>query len=109
MRVLRKYVSVYDLIKMFLIEIINREASGYSQIGPVRTGDVIIQSDAQKDVHRLCRFGYLAKERPVVASHSCASLVCGVDQKDQRQLACLLRSRPQYVGHRTVELRTIES
>src|SRR5688500_11982486 len=70
MGMLWKNVSVDDLVKVFLIQVIDRETARDRQVQAVGSGNVIIQRDTEKNVKRFCNFRHLAEERPVVASNS---------------------------------------
>lgn len=53
-------VSVYDLIKMFLIEIIDGKATSYRGIDTVCVGDIVVECNAEKDILFIRNFGDLA-------------------------------------------------
>ena len=48
-----KNVGIYDLVKMGLIEIIDRERPDDSGIRAVRTGDIVIERNADKNIKTL--------------------------------------------------------
>ena len=80
-------VCVYDLVEMFLVEIVDREAARNAEVRSVRPGDIVIEGDAEENIHRFRCLGKLTEERAIIARYPGAAFVCRIDQNDQWELA----------------------
>src|SRR5688500_8985576 len=99
-----KDVSVDDLVQVFLVKIIDREAARDRQVQTIGACNVVVEGNAEKNVQRFRNFGHLAEERPIVASYPRAALESRVYQNDQRQFAGLFRGGTEDVRHGSVKL-----
>src|SRR5215218_6574891 len=89
-------MGIHDLIKVFLVEIIDQECTRDSRICAVSSRDVVVESYAQEYVAVVdlgCEFG---KKAAIVAGYALAAFQCRIYYQNERKLSVRFRNKVEY-------------
>src|SRR5258708_38610474 len=93
LRMLRENIRIDDLVEMFLIQVVDREAFDYSGVDTVGTRYIIVQGHSEKYIAGCRGFRNFAQKGPVVPRNAHVALIGCVNYQNERNVGGPFRSQ----------------